>query len=220
MKQDANREMEEIIASIPAGEKPALLLHSCCGPCSSAVLERLLPHYSITLFYENPNIDTEEEYLHRLETQRELLSRLPGGDTVTLVPGTYDHEAFLDAVKGLENEPEGGRRCDVCFRLRLSRSADMARSLGIPNFTTTLSVSPHKNAALLNRIGGELQTDGLFYLPADFKKKNGYLESIRLSKEYGLYRQEYCGCEFSRWMDRPRTSDKPEEDPQIRHAGT
>jgi len=202
MKQDANREMEEIIAAIPEGEKPALLLHSCCGPCSSAVLSRLLPHYSITLYYENSNMDTEEEFLHRLETQKALLEKLPGGDSVTLIPGVYDHSAFLEAVQGLEAEPEGGLRCEACFRYRLSRSAAMARSLGIPNFTTTLSVSPHKNAALLNRIGKELQTENLFFLPADFKKKNGYLESIRLSKEYGLYRQEYCGCEFSRWMDR------------------
>jgi len=201
MKQDANREMEAILAAIPEGTKPPLLLHSCCGPCSSAVLERLLPYYTITLFYDNPNMDTEAEFARRLTTQKELLAKLPGGDAVRLIPGTYDHEAFLQAAKGLEGEPEGGRRCEACFRLRLSRSAEMAKALGIPNFTTTLSVSPHKNAALLNEIGRELQDESLFFLPADFKKKNGYLESIRLSKAFGLYRQEYCGCEFSRWRD-------------------
>jgi len=202
MKQDANRQMEQILETLPRDPKPRLLLHSCCGPCSSAVLERLMPHFTIVLFYYNPNMDSREEFEKRLQTQRELLTKLPGGDEVELVAGDYDHEVFLTRIHGLHQEPEGGKRCTVCFALRMEESAKIARELHCDYFATTLSVSPHKNPAILNALGDELAGDGLSYLPSDFKKKDGYLQSIRLSRAYGLYRQEYCGCEFSRWMDK------------------
>ena len=198
-KRNYQREMEEEIARLE-GRKPALLLHSCCGPCSSAVLERLWEHFRVSLLYYNPNIEPEEEYLHRLSEQRRLLSLLPGD--IPLLPCPYDHEAFDAFAPALASAPEGGERCLACFALRLDYTARQAKLHGFEYFTTTLSVSPHKNADNVNRIGSEAgERHGIRYLFADFKKKNGYLRSLQLSKEYGLYRQDYCGCRYSRGLD-------------------
>ena len=195
VKRNYQREMEEEIASL-AGRRPSLLLHSCCGPCSSAVLERLAHHFRVTVLYYNPNIEPEEEYLHRLEEQRRLLSLLPG--ETPLLACSYDHEAFEAFAPAMAEEPEGGRRCLRCFALRLKYTAEEARKHGFEYFTTTLSVSPHKDAEAVNRIGEEAGREaGVKYLFADFKKKNGYLRSLELSKAYGLYRQDYCGCIYS-----------------------
>ncbi len=196
MKPNYQAEMEAEIARL-SGRRPTLLLHSCCGPCSSAVLERLTAHFAVTLLYYNPNIEPEAEYLHRLSEQKRLLSLLPG--EVALLPCGWDHAAFSAFAEGMADAPEGGERCLACFALRLNETARRAGEGGFEYFTTTLSVSPHKNAENINRIGlsaGEKY--GVKYLTADFKKKNGYLRSLQLSKEYGLYRQDYCGCLYSR----------------------
>lgn len=194
-KRNYQREMEAEIAALE-GRRPALLLHSCCGPCSSAVLERLTEHFRLTVLYYNPNIEPEEEYLHRLAEQERLLSLMPGD--IRLLPCGYGHEAFEAFAPALAEEPEGGKRCEACFALRLNYTAAKAAEGGFEYFTTTLSVSPHKNAELINRIGAAAgERTGVRYLFADFKKKNGYLRSLELSKEYGLYRQDYCGCRYS-----------------------
>ena len=198
-KRNYQKEMEEEIARLE-GRRPTLLLHSCCGPCSSAVLERLRDHFRVTVLYYNPNIEPEEEYLHRRAEQQRLLS-LTGDGTGWMACG-YDHEAFEAFAKGMAGEPEGGKRCLACFAMRLNYTAQRAKEAGFEYFTTTLSVSPHKNAENLNRIGAEAgDRSGVKYLYADFKKKNGYLRSLQLSEAYGLYRQNYCGCLYSRSAD-------------------
>ncbi len=183
------------------GERKRLLLHSCCAPCSSACLEYLLPHFDITLFYYNPNITAEEEYLHRVSEQQRLIKEL-GEDMaadIHFAQGAYEPELFLKKVKGLEACPEGGDRCRVCFELRLSKAGAYASEKGFDFFTTTLTISPLKNAQLLNELGLRIGKEcGTEYLTSDFKKKNGYKRSIELSARYGLYRQDYCGCAFSR----------------------
>lgn len=183
----------------PKTDRKQLLLHSCCGPCSTAVLERLSPQYQITLFYYNPNITDFEEYNRRKETQLQVIKAFQAeaqGSSIAFLEGSYDVAQFYQAALGMEREPEGGARCEACFRLRLGKTAEMAKKLGFDFFTTTLSVSPHKDAKLLNQIGSELDPDR--YLEADFKKKAGYQRSIQLSKEFGLYRQSYCGCCFAK----------------------
>ena len=198
-RRNYQREMEAEIARLE-GRRPTLLLHSCCGPCSSAVLERLAEHFRITLLYYNPNIEPEEEYLHRLAEQKRLLSLLPG--EIPMLPCGYDHEAFDIFAPEMAAEPEGGVRCLRCFAMRLYYTAEQANAHGFEYFTTTLSVSPHKNAVHVNRIGEEAgKQHGVKYLFADFKKKNGYLRSLELSKQYGLYRQDYCGCRYSMHHD-------------------
>ena len=198
-KRNYQREMEAEIGRLE-GRNPTLLLHSCCGPCSSAVLERLTEHFRVTLLYYNPNIEPEEEYEHRLSEQKRLLGLLPG--EIPLLPCDYDHAAFEAFAPALADAPEGGERCLACFALRLNHTAELAKAHGFEYFTTTLSVSPHKNADNVNRIGEEAgKRFGVKYLFADFKKKNGYLRSLELSREYGLYRQNYCGCRYS--MDHP-----------------
>ena len=195
-KRNYQREMEAEIAGLE-GRRPTLLLHSCCGPCSSAVLERLTEHFRVTLLYYNPNIEPEEEYLHRLSEQKRLLALLP--EEIPMLECGYEHEAFEVFAPAMADAPEGGERCLACFALRLDRTAALAREHGFEYFTTTLSVSPHKNADNVNRIGGEAGVKhGVRYLFADFKKKNGYLRSLQLSAEYNLYRQDYCGCGYSR----------------------
>ena len=196
MKRNYQIEMEEEIQRL-AGRRPALLLHSCCGPCSSAVLERLTEHFQVTVLYYNPNIEPEEEYRHRLSEQERLLKLLPG--SVGLLPCDYGHAAFAAFAEGMADCPEGGERCLACFALRLTETARQAKAHGFEYFTTTLSVSPHKNADNVNRIGEAAGREaGVKYLMADFKKKNGYLRSLQLSKEYDLYRQDYCGCQYSK----------------------
>ncbi|MBQ8287661.1 MAG: epoxyqueuosine reductase QueH [Clostridia bacterium] len=190
------RYQAQLDALLPMLEgKPRLFLHSCCGPCSTYVLEYLAQYFEITLFYYNPNIYPAEEYQHRLATQKEVLERT---GWATLVEGEYDHSDFLAAVRGYEAEPEGGARCEFCFRLRMEEAAKLAQDSGYDYFATTLSVSPHKDAALLGKIGEELEARyGVKHLPSDFKKREGYKRSVSLSNEMGLYRQDYCGCEFS-----------------------
>ena len=180
------------------GTVPRLLLHSCCGPCSSYVLEYLSAFFEITVLFFNPNIYPENEYDKRLSEQKKLIEAMSFKNPVSLISVPYDYSAFLACAVGLEGEREGGARCTECFRLRLGKCAEIAKERGFDVFATTLSVSPHKNAALLNSIGEEFSEKyGVLYLPSDFKKREGYKRSIELSKQYGIYRQEYCGCEFS-----------------------
>lgn len=190
---------DEIRKNQLQGRRPSLLLHACCAPCSSYVLEYLSSHFDITLFYYNPNISPEKEYRFRVDEVRRLVSQMPCGENVKVVEGKYDFHSFLNIAKGLESENEGGARCFECYRLRLEKSAEYASAHGFDYFTTTLSISPYKNAEKINTIGAELgEQYYVKYLFSDFKKKNGYKRSIELSKEYDLYRQDYCGCEFSR----------------------
>lgn len=189
----SQKNMDALIQSL--GERrPRLLLHSCCGPCSSYVLEYLSDYFDITLFFYNPNIQPAEEYEKRLSAQKQLLERAKYKNPVAFLAGEYEPQRFFEAVKGLENCREGGARCEKCFELRLSKAAEIAKKGGFDYFVTTLTVSPHKNAVLINEIGGRYQN----YLPSDFKKREGYKRSIILSKEYELYRQGYCGCIFSK----------------------
>lgn len=180
------------------GRRPQLLLHSCCGPCSSYVLQYLAADFDIVLFYSNSNIAPEEEYRHRLSEQRRLIREMPLAGRVEVVEDVYDPDAFSAAAAGLEEQPEGGARCARCFALRLERSAAAAARLGMDWFTTTLTVSPHKNPSVINPIGQAMgERYGVPFLCADFKKRDGYQQSIRLSRQYGLYRQGYCGCIYS-----------------------
>ena len=180
--------------------KPSLLLHSCCGPCSSAVLERLIPHFAVTVFFYNPNILPLEEYEKRLSEQRRLLREM--GD-IPLLEGAYEPQRFLSLVRGFEEEPEGGARCERCFALRMEETARVCKKEGYDLFTTTLTVSPHKNALQVNTAAERAaKAAGVAALPADFKKRGGYLRSLTLSREHGLYRQSFCGCPFSM----PKTS--------------
>lgn len=193
MKNNYQKELDRLIAELD--HKPTLLLHSCCGPCSSYVLEYLSEYFEITVYYYNPGIYPEEEYIKRLDNQKALLEAT--GYAVLLDNG-YDHSEYLEAVKGFENAPEGGKRCEICFRQRIFKTAEAAKINGFEYFTTTLTVSPHKNAELINEISSEAERlYGVKHLPSDFKKKEGYKRSVELSKKYGLYRQDYCGCEFS-----------------------
>ncbi len=202
MKQNYQKQMDAVVASLPQGERPRLLLQSCCGPCSSYVLEALTPYFRVTVLYYNPNIQPRAEYDLRLENQRKIIAALPTPSEVDILECDYDGEKYDAAVKGLESEPEGGARCTVCFRLRLEETAKRASKLGYDFFCTTLTVSPHKDAERLNQIGRALgERYGVPFLPSDFKKREGYKRSIQLSKEYDLYRQDYCGCLFSKPVD-------------------
>ncbi len=198
-KRNYQLELDKLISAIPEGKVPTLLLHSCCAPCSSYSLEYLTQHFSVTVFYFNPNISPEEEFRHRVEEQKRLISELPVKNPVSFIEGEYDPNEFYTAVKGLEPIPEGGERCFVCYRLRLEKTAQLAASMGFDYFGTTLSISPYKNAPKLNEISEELS--GVYpvkALPLDLKKRGGYKRSIELSAEYSLYRQDYCGCVFSK----------------------
>ena len=177
---------------------PRLLLHSCCAPCSSYVLEYLSRYFEITVLYYNPNIYPPEEFGKRLKEQQKLLADMEFVHPVRLVEGRFEPEAFYQAAKGLEQEPEGGKRCEACYELRLREAAREAAAGGYDWFATTLSISPLKSAQKLMEIGERLGREyGVPYLPSDFKKKNGYKRSVELSAQYGLYRQDYCGCVYS-----------------------
>lgn len=196
--ENYQRQLELLLARL-GGRRPRLLLHACCAPCSSYVLEYLSRYFSIVLFYYNPNISPQEEYEKRVAEVRRLLQEMPLAGPVTLTLGDYEPERFFDLAKGHEAEPEGGDRCTLCYRLRLTEAAQAAKDLACDYFTTTLSISPYKNAEKLNTIGAELAKEyGVPYLFSDFKKRNGYKRSIELSREYNLYRQNYCGCVYSR----------------------
>ena len=206
------KELERLIQKLQQeGKVPRLLLHACCAPCSSAVLEYLSQYFAITLLYYNPNIAPLEEYQKREAELRRLVSQMKFTHPVELLPCQYDGQAFVQAARGLEGEPEGGKRCEACFRLRLRYAAQEAARLRFDYYTTTLSISPMKNAPLLNQLGEEIGREfGVAHLPSDFKKKDGYKRSVQLSKEYGLYRQDYCGCAFSK-AQRQREKEEREE---------
>ncbi len=199
-KKNYDKWMQEIIEKNQELEiVPTLLLHTCCAPCSSAVIERLSKYFRITVFYYNPNIEPLEEYLKRKEEQKRFLSEVTTPYPISFLDCDYEHEEFIQLSKGLENEKEGGPRCLKCYRLRLLKTALKAGELHFDYFGTSLTVSPYKNAQALNQIGEELQKKfNVKYLYSDFKKRNGYKRSIELSKDYHLYRQDYCGCSFSK----------------------
>ena len=198
-KINYQKELEKELEKIQnKGQVPKLLLHSCCAPCSSYVLEYLSEVFEITVFYYNPNIYPEQEYRKRVVEQQKFIEECEWKHSVSFVEGNYDTVRFYDMAKGLEKMKEGGERCFRCYELRLRESAELAKANGFEYFTTTLSISPMKNAQKLNEIGGKLAEEyGVKYLFSDFKKKNGYKRSIELSAEHELYRQDYCGCVFS-----------------------
>lgn len=194
MKINYNQIMEETITNLKG--KPKLLLHACCGVCSSSVLERLYPFFDITVLYYNPNIYPEEEYLKRFNTLKEITLKMK--IKVKLLEIGYESKEFKNISKGLENEKEGGKRCTKCFLLRLEKTAKLAKKHNFDYFTTTLSVSPYKDSQKLNKIGKILSEKyNVEYLYSDFKKKEGYKRSNELAKKYDLYRQNYCGCKYS-----------------------
>ena len=198
MKENYQIKMEKIIENLPQDHIPTLLLHSCCAPCSSYVLELLSNYFKITIVYYNPNIYPKEEYDKRFVEIEKLLKEVKGKYPISLLEVGYESELFDEISKGLEEEKEGGIRCHKCYHLRMDKTASLAASLKFDYFTTTLSISPYKHADVLNRIGEVLEEKyQVKYLYADFKKKDGYKKSIELSKKYNLYRQDYCGCKFS-----------------------
>ena len=195
-KVNYQKELEMLLKDIPNGTR--LFLHSCCAPCSSYVISYLSNYLDITVFYYNPNITEREEYLKRAAEQKRLISEMPTSHKVDFIEGEYDDKIFFDAVNGFEYCPEGGERCRICYRLRLEETARKASELGYDYFSTTLTISPLKNAQAINEIGKEFaEKHGVKWLPSDFKKNEGYKKSIELSKQYSLYRQDYCGCVFS-----------------------
>ncbi|WMJ89834.1 epoxyqueuosine reductase QueH [Anaerocolumna sp. MB42-C2] len=200
IQRNYQKELDKLISGLVINNKtPRLLLHSCCAPCSSYVLEYLSQFFRITIYYYNPNISFEEEYARRMEEQQRLIRELPVKNPIDFLKGSYEPERFYEIAKGLETSPEGSERCFRCYELRLTETAKLAKNKSYDYFTTTLSISPHKNAAKLNEIGEKLaQKYDIPYLIADFKKKNGYKRSIELSREYQLYRQDYCGCVYSK----------------------
>lgn len=195
------KRLDETIASLDG--RKTLLLHGCCAPCSSYVLEYLSEYFDISLLFYNPNILPAEEYEKRLNEVKRLIKELPLKSSVEIIEGRYEPKVFLNISKGLEQAQEGGERCFKCYRLRMEEAAKEAKTMGFEYFTTTLSISPHKNAQKINEIGAELEKQyGVKYLYADFKKKEGYKRSIELSRIYGLYRQNYCGCIFSKGIEK------------------
>lgn len=197
MKTNYQHELDQIIAAAQ-GERPSVLLHSCCGPCSSAVLEYLTQYFDVTLLWYNPNLYPEEEFRLRLDTQMQLIRAAGLEERVRVLALPWRSGEYYARVRGLEDEPEHGARCTECFRLRLEETARLAAQGGYDYFCTTLTLSRHKNAQLINALGQEIgRRFGAVWLPSDFKKQGRELRSTQLSKEYGLYRQNYCGCEFS-----------------------
>lgn len=219
-QRNYQRELDIILEKLKRGEKQ-LFLHSCCAPCSSYVLEYMSEYFPITVFYYNPNISFTEEYQHRLEEQKHLIecmNREGGRYPIRVIEGEYVPERFFSMAKGLEDCHEGGERCEGCFRLRLEETARQAKAAGADYFTTTLTISPLKNAPLLNQIGEELSAEyGVAWLPSDFKKRNGYKRSVELSARYELYRQDYCGCVFSK-QERERQKQQEQQDQPVRSS--
>lgn len=202
MSKNYQLELDNIIMNLDDSCVPTLLLHSCCAPCSSYVLEYLSKHFEITVYYYNPNIYPPEEFRFRCKEQERFIEEFtlnnPAVNSIHFLEGEYEDDKFYEVSRGLENEPERGKRCTECFKLRLGESARLASEKGFDYFTTTLSISPHKDAELLNTLGEEIgKKYGVKYLYSDFKKKGGFLRSTELSKEYGMYRQDYCGCVYS-----------------------
>ncbi|MBQ3601149.1 MAG: epoxyqueuosine reductase QueH [Lachnospiraceae bacterium] len=209
-KKNFQKELEKIIQKNQEEDKvPTLLLHSCCAPCSSYCLEYLSNFFKITIFYYNPNITEEEEYKKRVEEQKRFIHELPVKYPISFIEGAYAPEKFYQIAKGYEKVPEGGERCFRCYQLRLEESGRVAKENHFDYFTTTLSISPLKNAEKLNEIGEEISKQfDIPYLYSDFKKKEGYKRSILLSKEYQLYRQDYCGCIYSKREQEERQRKK------------
>ena len=198
-KIDYNKQMKTIIDSLES--KPKLLLHSCCAPCSTSVLKKLVNYFDITIFFYNPNTDSLEEFNKRKNEEKKLINILNEkfNYNIKIIDCDYDKEDYDNITKGYEHEKEGGKRCDICYKLRLTKTCEFAKNNNFDFFTTTLSVSPYKNATKLNLIGLELEKEyGERFLTADFKKEEGYKQSIELSKKYNLYRQDYCGCIYSK----------------------
>ena len=194
------KELDSILTKIKAaGEVPRLLLHSCCAPCSSYCIEYLSQYFKVTVFYYNPNISEDSEYRKRVDEQKRFISEFPAQNKVDFIEGDYETEKFYAMAKGYEHCEEGGERCFRCYELRLEKTAQLAKDLGFDYFTTTLTISPLKNSRKLNEIGYNLgQKVGVEYLLSDFKKREGYKRSIELSREYDLYRQDFCGCIYSK----------------------
>lgn len=214
MRENYSQQLSKLIEKLQKeGRTPHLLLHACCAPCSSHCLEYLSKYFRITVFYYNPNISPKEEYTLRIEEIKRFVQEFKSENEITLIEGKYEPERFFQVVKGLEQEPEGGKRCDQCFKLRLSEAAKLAKELNADYYTTTLSISPLKNAELLNKIGKEEgDAIGVTHLPSDFKKKGGYARSIELSKEYNLYRQNFCGCVYSLQEAKAREAKRKESE--------
>lgn len=224
MVRNYQKELDKILESIQVGQAPGLFLHSCCAPCSSYVLEYLRKYFRITVFYYNPNISMEPEYRKRVEEQKRLITAFNRaiekekkiGENITgypiaIIEGDYEPECFFRMAKGMEHCQEGGERCFACYRLRLEKTAEKAAEGNYDYFATTLTISPLKNAVKLNEIGEELSEKyKVKWLPSDFKKKNGYKRSIELSQEYQLYRQDYCGCIYSK-LEREQEKQKKKE---------
>ncbi len=199
MKENYHKKMLEIISENQKKQIiPTLLLHTCCAPCSTTVIARLSSHFNITVFYYNPNIEPYEEYLKRKSEQIRFLEEFESVNPINFLDCDWDNDSFLEMAVGLEDEPEGGKRCHKCYYHRLLKTAEIAKEQNFDYFTTSLTISPYKNSQVINKIGEQLQKQyGASYLFSDFKKENGYLESIMNSKKYELYRQDYCGCHYS-----------------------
>ena len=197
MNRNYQKELDQIIkANAGAGHKPKLLLHVCCAPCSSYCMEYLTQYFDVTVFFANSNIDDEDEYIYRRDESKRLTAIMNDGKWEE---GIYDPQKYHELVKGHELDKEGSERCEICFRMRLNEAAAWAMEKGFDYFTTSLTISPLKNADKLNAVGEEAaERFGIKFLPSDFKKKGGYQRSIELSKEYDLYRQNYCGCSYSK----------------------
>lgn len=198
-KINYQNQLDEIIKNLDRKREYKLLIHSCCGPCSSYVLEYLSNYFSITIFYYNPNIYPEKEYYRRLSEQEDVINSIDGKYNIDLIKGVFETDKFYEKIKGYESLGEGTDRCFNCYELRMEESAIIAKEIGTDYFTTTLSISPYKNAEKINEIGNRLEEKyNIRHLPSDFKKKGGYQRSIQFSKEHNLYRQDYCGCVFSK----------------------
>ncbi len=196
-KINYDKEMTNIISKLESPKK--VLLHSCCAPCSSTCIERLTSYFDITILYYNPNIEPYDEYIKRKNEEIRFIREYPNINKLDIIDCDYDNEKFLDIAKGLEDEPERGKRCLKCYNLRMEYTANKAKELGYDYFATTLTLSPLKDSQVLNNIGYAISKRvGILYLPSDFKKQNGYKRSIELSKEYNLYRQNFCGCKYSK----------------------
>lgn len=197
-KINYQKETDSVIEPLN-GTVPTLLLHSCCAPCSSYTLEYLSRYFSITVFYFNPNISPKAEFDKRFAEQKRLIETLPSENKISLICGDYNYDEFLNIARGYESVPEGGERCFRCYRMRLEKTAELAKQNGFDYFCTTLSISPLKNSQKINEIGFDVaEKYGVKWLPSDFKKREGYKRSIELSREYDLYRQNFCGCVFSK----------------------
>ena len=217
MKQNYQKELEKKIQKLQMEQKvPTLLLHACCAPCSSYVLEYLAEYFHITVFFYNPNITEAAEYHKRVEEEKRLIRELPVRYSVSFIEGTYEPERFVAEIKGLEQVPEGGVRCEKCFALRLTETAKLAQKKEFDYFTTSLTISPLKNAALLNKVGEAVAAEychgATAFLNSDFKKKNGYKRSVELSEIYDLYRQDYCGCIYSKLQREQEKRAKAQEE--------